>query len=117
MAPNGTRVAWIAKPGGAIAWSSDSGPTSACGVRTPMRTVASQPSRFHLLRFSWSDTRDCFFLPLRPYPPFEGFSPQPNGAVKRGPEPRGKRIRPNHDPLLFRLPEDLAVAQLKSRRS
>jgi len=47
IAPNGTRVAWIATPGGAIAFSSDSGPTSACGVRTPMRTVASQPSRFH----------------------------------------------------------------------
>src|SRR5829696_8433282 len=53
-------------PGGAIAWSSDSGPTSACGVRTPMRTVASQPSRFHLLRFSWSDMSGSFCLPLRP---------------------------------------------------
>ena len=32
---------------GAIARSSDSGPTSACGVSTPMRTAASQPSSLH----------------------------------------------------------------------
>src|SRR4051794_15426719 len=51
---------------GPFAWSSDSGPTSACGVRTPMRTVASQPSRLHLLRFSCSDMRGSSFLPVKP---------------------------------------------------
>jgi hypothetical protein len=50
MPPNGTRAAWMPTVAGAMARSSDSGPTSACGVSTPIRTLASQPSGCHATR-------------------------------------------------------------------
>ncbi|CAM5668027.1 hypothetical protein SCALM49S_03186 [Streptomyces californicus] len=44
VAPKLTREPWMKTSRGAIAWSSDSGPTSACGTTTPTRATAPQPS-------------------------------------------------------------------------
>ena len=48
IAPNGTRAACTPTVSGAMALISDSGPTSACGVSTPIRVRTSQPSGCHI---------------------------------------------------------------------
>src|SRR5712691_5103247 len=75
------RAAWIEIPSGAIAQNSASGPTSACGVRTPIR-VGAQPSGCHMhisfdqksvpgsprecLLGQTSDVRDDVYCGLKP---------------------------------------------------
>jgi hypothetical protein len=48
IAPKGTRAACTPTVSGAMALISDSGPTSACGVSTPIRVRTSQPSGCHI---------------------------------------------------------------------